>query len=222
MAGWAMVGQSWVAYADCEIAYKGSALAYLQKGSYIILRKSDGSVSIQGGDLNQPRNYIRSTKIEVHDDVIICSNKKEELKIKIYGLFWKQYMTSWGTGKVELYRTERQLVQKLIKNIDTWIPQSPERIITEEYRTACGPVDVGIEIGQDLYLLEVKRRVATIKDCTQVMRYRDHVPHAQPRLYLVAPNISDNGLKYAEQNNITYIQLEWDEVPIAFAKLIND
>ncbi len=158
-AGWALIGDSWVAWADCEAAYVGTALGLLTKGSYLIHRKSDGSVSIFGGDLNKPKNYIRSTNVEVIDDVIVFSNKKEKLKIKIHKLFWKQVMSAWATNKVNLYRTEQQLVDKLIREIETWIPGASKGEIHREYRTAAGPVDVAVEIGNDIHLLECKRRL---------------------------------------------------------------
>jgi len=218
--GWAIIGDSWVAWADCEVAYVGRALGLLAKGSYLIHRKPDGSVSIHGGDLTKPKNYIRSTDITVEDKVIIFSNKKEKLKIKIYKLHWKQTMNAWATNKVNLYRTEQQLVDKLIRDIDTWIPPHPDRIIHREYRTAGGPVDVAVECGEDLHILEVKRRNVTVKDITQVLKYDDFVEHSHAKLYLVAPGISANGLAYAEKNSITFIELDWDQVPAVFASLV--
>jgi len=218
-AGWAVIGESWVAWADCEVAYIGTALGLLNKGTYLIHRKPDGSVSVHGGDLNKPKNYIRSTDVKVENDVVIFSNKKELLKIKIHKLHWKQTMSAWATNRVDLYRTEAQLVDKLVNNMDTWVPDE-NKIIHREYRTAGGPVDVAVEVGEDIHLFEVKRRRATIKDVTQVLKYNDLIDHETPKLYLVAPGISDKGLAYAEKHNIKFIELDWDAVPVNFSKLV--
>ena len=217
---WALVGDSWIAYLSCAVAYEGRAVGTLDRGDFILIRKRDGSVSVIGGDLNQPRNYIRATEVKAQDDIIIFSNKKEKLIIQVEKLHWKNGITTWSTNKVELYRTEAQLVEKLIKSIDTWIPEASKQEITREYRTPAGPVDVAVQFSHQLHLLEVKRRKATIKDCTQILKYDDHVEN-ECHLYLVAPEISDNALTYAEKNKITYIQLEWDPLPLGFAGLID-
>lgn len=216
-------GDNWVMYADCEVAYNGAALAHLRRGNYLIIKKRDGSVSIQGGDLNQPRNYIRSTSVEIHNNIIVCQNKREWLKIKIHNHWWMKNTEQWDAHKVELYRTEQQLVDKLLRCLGELLPEAIGGEIIREYRIPeAGAIDVGIFKPHTSWLVEVKRKKVTLQTIGQVLKYRDHYSeqHA-PHLVIVAPDISPNGLKYAQSHNIRFIQLVWDDVPTAFNELLS-
>lgn len=217
---WALRHNCWIAYLKCSVVYDGTAVGYLSSGDYVVMCKADGSVSVSGGDLNKFKNYIRSTERYGKENIITFKNKKEELHLDIDELYWFQPINSWACNKVSLYRTEAQLVDKLVREMDTWVPFSECRIIYREYQTDAGPVDVAVRVTNDIHLFEVKRRKSTIKDITQVLKYDDNIIDRNAKLYLVAPSISDNALAYADKHNVKFIELDWDPMPEAFASLI--
>lgn len=223
LADWALIGDNWVASLSCSVVYEGSAVGVLNRGDFILFKKRDGSVSIHGGSLNQPRNYLRSTKIEVDDKVIIFSNKKERLIIHVECLHWKNGAGTWSENLVQIYRSERQLVEKFCTNIKTLLPEAYMGDVQLEYQIpGNGRVDIGIFKENKTWLIEVKRKKATQVNVGQVIKYRDHYSDThQPNLVLAAPDISDNGLVYAEKNGIQFIPLEWDPLPVDIQKLID-
>jgi len=201
---------SWVACVVGSIKYEGRAIGKLSKGTYVVLRKPDGSVSVQARDLNQPRNYIRAKEIILEKSLLICINKKEKIIIDIRNIQWFQNMPLWSGAKVKLYKTEAQLVDKLIRNIKKYLPDLPEIIPQREFAVPGGKVDVAVMGKNKLFLFEVKRRKCTLRDIRQVLQYDDHID-MECILHLVAPDISENALKYATINKIKFIELTWDE-----------
>ena len=219
---WATVQDTWVAYLNCSVLYDGTAVGALSRGDYLLIKKHDGSVSIHGGSLNQPRNYIRCTEVKTKEKSIIFINKKERLVVEVAKLHWMQPIRSWSESKVAIYKSERQLVEKFCKNIKTLLPEAYGGEVVLEYRIpGNGTVDIGIFKPNETWLIEVKRKRATQATTGQILKYRDHYSEEhQPNLLLVAPDISDNGLAYAESNNIRFIPLDWDPIPGDFERLL--
>lgn len=222
MVAWATKSDSWVAYLNCSVLYEGTALGALSRGDFLLIRKRDGGISIHASTLNQPRNYIRSTEVKVKNKTIIFTNKKEKLIVEVTKLHWMQNINSWSENKVEIYKSERQLVTKFCDNIKTLLPEAYGGEVELEYRIpGNGTVDVGVFKTDETWLIEVKRKRATQGTTGQILKYRDHYSeNHQPHLLLVAPDISDNGLAYAESNNIRFIPLTWDPIPAHFETLL--
>lgn len=202
---------SWVAELVCDVEYCGSALGKLPSGSYLVIRKSDNSISVQAGDKNLPRNYLRAQTISVDDEYckIICSNKKERLTITVTTIKWIQ-VTELSTDTVTITNSEKQLVDKFeayVKEIN------PNAITTREFVTEAGKCDLVIEyLGKYDYcdVCEFKRRRSNLADIFQLKRYSKSItkPH---QLYLMAPGISKNAEKHLESNGVKFVKVTWDD-----------
>jgi len=205
---------SWVAEFVCDVSYYGSAFGKLASGSYLVIRKPDNSISVQAGDKNLPRNYLRALEIstDIQNCKIICTNKKERLVINVHEIKWIQ-PTALSLETVVITNSEKQLVDKFeayVKETNT------NAVTTREFVTEAGKCDLVIEyIGKYNYcdVFEAKRRKASLADIFQLRRYSKSInkPH---QLYLMAPGISKNAEKHLESNNVKFIKVTWDD-PIA-------
>lgn len=214
---------AWIASVECEAVYSGPAvIGLLETGVYLLIKKRDGSISIHANNLNQPRNYLRSTEIIISHNIIIFHNKKEKLKIKINQIHWYKPIEDLSQHKTILYGTESQLVEKLINNIHDIIPETLGAEIIREYIIPeCGPIDVAIFKENKCWLIEAKRKKITKKAVSQLLQYRSHYKEdKEVYQYLVGPEISPSALKWAEENNIKFIELYWDKIPDNFQELL--
>lgn len=197
-------------YAYCEVQYAGRAVSYLKPGNYLITHKSDGSLLIHNGENITPCNYQGpGSKLRLESDTLISQRKKEIIKIKILNLIHFSPLSEWSNNKIEIQKTELELVKKFVANWDTYIT-SPVATIETEYKTPVGSIDIiGIEIKGCKHVVEVKRKTATIKDCTQLKRYVDYFGIGTAG-YLASPNISQNARTYLGGCGFSWICIDFE------------
>lgn len=199
---------SWVAELICEVAYHGSAIGKLISGSYLVIRKPDNSISIQAGDKNLPRNYLRALKIstDLQHCKIVCSNKKEQLTINIQEIRWIQ-QTKLSLNTVVITNSEKQLVDKFISTIGTFITGANETNTFREYQLeGNGKVDIITFLDGVTWIIEAKRKKVTQKCIAQVLQYKHHAPPGNITLAIIGPDISKNASAYAERTGVKFIQ----------------
>jgi RecB family endonuclease NucS len=197
-------------YARCEVKYDGRAYSVLEEGNYLILYKGDGSLQIHGSTKIQPRNYQGAKSIlEQRGHLLISRNRKETITIIIHKVINITYLQFWSEAEISIKRTEQELVQKIFDNWGDYIDGEFE-VIEKEYPTKYGPVDL-IGLGKEIVaIVEVKRRKATVSDCTQLRRYIEAVEAPHVTGYLAAPQIGDNAAKYLEEHGCGWIRVEFD------------
>ena len=198
-----------ILYSDCKVEYDGRAYSKLPDGKYLIIYKQDGSLQIHGANKITPRNYqgAKST-LQYNDDLLISTNKKEMITIKINSIIHLAELKDWSLQEIQISKTEKDLVDKLCMNIDKYLDKHVKDV-TLEYKTNHGPVDIVAIDGQNIKnVIEVKRRKATIKDGTQLRKYLECIENSNG--YVAAPDISDKALKYLEQHKCRFIKVTFD------------
>lgn len=200
-------------YFSGDVAYVGRAFGSLEDGKFLLLYKNDKSITIHAGIDIPARNYMGAgSSLEIKGNMLLFVHKKEILKIKVNEILWYQPMSNWSENKVQLKRTEQELVNKLFSNWGNYIDGEFE-IIEREYPTEYGPVDlVGIETNKTYHVVEAKRRRGTVADCTQLKKYLEAITTSTNLVkgYLASPQISDNAAKYLEKHGHKWIQIDFD------------
>jgi RecB family endonuclease NucS len=148
------------------------------------------------------------TNIVIAPDNIIANRKSEKLIITIYDILECYYPYDWSDSKIEISRTEAELVDKLIAGASTYFDGTIE-LIEREYRTDAGPIDLFVKTSTNTYLVEAKRARITLNACYQIRRYMD--AYGLDAIPCVAgPGISDNAKKHCDSNSILYISVDFD------------
>lgn len=198
-------------FADCEVIYDGRASSVLQRGKYLIIFKNDRSVSIHANDLITPRNYMGSDSLlRIDDNIIEFKRRKEIIKVIIYNTINITYLEEWASHKIAICRTEKELVQKICKNWSTYFTDEDVDIRCE-VPTELGPIDILGTTDRLLYIIEVKRRTAVIKDVTQLLRYVEAMSGTKEvKGFIAAPSISKNAFGYLSKHNLGYLEVQFD------------
>lgn len=205
------MSRSFSLYFSGSVKYDGRALGLLGPGRFLLLRKNDGSVSVHGGTLIPPRNYMGAKAsmegIIAAGQTIVFERKGETISIVIDEIHFFEYMDDWSEDEVCLRRTERELVNKLFWNWPDYFDATCYSIETE-VQTEFGPIDLlGTEFDGTLHVVEVKRRKATVTDCIQLRKYVETVGGIG---YLAGPEIGDKAIKYLKSHGYNWVQVEFD------------
>ena len=195
-----------ILYADCHIEYDGRAYSKLDRGNYLIIVKKDKSVQIHAADKIPPRNYQgQNSIISIDNNILTVVNKKEIIKITIFTILNLSYLENWSEKSLQLTRTESELVDSIVSNINNYI-EDDIISIQKEYKTPCGPIDIGIVSKSRLHLIEVKRNTITTNNVYQLKKYVDSL-EGPISPYIAGPNIRDNAKSICDKNGIKYIQI---------------
>jgi endonuclease len=205
-----------VMFADCTVIYNGRAYSTLERGNYLIIYKPDGSVSIHGADLVMPRNYISSNgklEVDVVNNRLIFTKKKESVTINLVAIHSVSYLDDWSSHKIVISRTEKELAKKIF---DNWFRLFDDVFydVVMEYPTPLGPIDIAGFTSSTDYIVEVKRRKASLKDVTQLRRYVEALEGRGKlcKAYLAAPSIAKGALSYLEKHELNFLQVDFDIV----------
>lgn len=197
------------------VTYEGRAIGNLPLGNYLLLIKNDRSVSIHGGTKISPRNYL-GTNCEFSGETqdgydLILSKKNETITIHFEHIHYQRILNDWSTEEVTITNTEAHLVQKLISEIDLHIPNVKE--IRREVQSGAGPIDIwAITDDEVIHVIEVKRRKASIADCSQLDRYVRQFRVAEAKGYLASPSIGKKALAYLESSGYSWIEVSFQEL----------
>jgi RecB family endonuclease NucS len=199
-------------YANCEVLYEGRASSSLERGNYLVVYKNDRSVSIHGATIVMPRNHMGAgSKLREEGNQILFQRKGETVCIKINHIHFLNYLDDWSESKIVICRTEKELAKKIFDNWSDLFDDNFE-IVEMEFGTDLGPIDlVGFTLTTD-YIVEVKRKRASLKDVTQLRRYVEAMEHrGRPcRAFLAAPEIAKNAMKYLEKHNLQFLEVNFD------------
>jgi len=197
-------------YANCSIEYDGRANSKLKPGNYLVIHKNDGSLLIHGGDKTTAKNYQSSGAVlELAANAVVSRRRNETIKVIISEILFYKALDNWSEHNIAIVKTESDLVNKLVANIDDYLGIEVEKVI-REYTTDLGKVDV-CAIGKDgkLHLIEVKRIKATKNHCNQLRKYMDCVDNSLG--YLASPEIGESTLKFMNEKGYKWIQVTFDQ-----------
>jgi RecB family endonuclease NucS len=201
-------------FADCTVLYDGRASSTLERGRYLIVKKTDGSYLIHGSDKCPPRNYQGpNSKLTIDGDRLICTNRKEVIIVTVYDIINYHELINWSSAKIKISKTEKELVDKIQNNWASYFPDKTHLELHREFKTAVGDIDLlGVSI--NCYLaIEAKRKKITLKDCTQLRRYIEHLQEGMPGTidgWLAAPSIGKKALQYLKKHNLHWLQIDFD------------
>lgn len=199
-------------YAECTVLYEGRAASTLELGNYLVLYKQDGSLSIHGTTMVLPRNYMAGgTTLELDGDKLIIHRKKETIIITVVKVHYLHFMEDWSASKIVICRTEKELAHKIFNHWCDYFPDDQFEIIELEHPTELGPIDIlGLTDTTD-FVVEVKRKRATLKDVTQLRRYIEAKSGTrQVKGFLAAPTIGGAARKYLEKHDLAFLQVNFD------------
>jgi len=195
---------SHIILANCSVEYDGRGLSKLSSGVYLIIIKADSSLQIHTSRLIKPINYMAAgSRIEFDENKIIARNRTEVIKITISEMIHSFSPAEWHDNKIQMLRTEAELVQKLISELKADFPDDE---YIEEYDTkSLGLIDlVRIDTSAVYHSYEVKRKKASIANVSQAIRYVEYLSAINMKCvgYIVAPSITGNAMEYAESKHI--------------------
>ena len=197
-------------YADCVVEYDGRAKSVLNRGNYVILHKSDGTLIIHGNSLVTPLNYQSSKAVMRQEGNKLISDRKDErIIIELYNIYDYHEFTNWSNNKIDIKNTESDLRDKLVDNINNYFNNIVE--VIKEHGTPYGPVDI-LVINDVNNIIEVKRKKITLNNCMQLEKYMKYFNDINERCsgYLAGPDISSNAIEYINNNCLNYINIDFN------------
>ncbi len=203
---------AFVLYCNCEVYYSGRALSSLSPGNYLIIHKPDGTLLIHGSEKNPPRNYQGpGAKLEFINNKLISRRKSETIEIIIHDIISYVPLIKWSNNLVEITKTEKDLVRKLLDNWFDYFNVELE-IIYIEYQSNLGPIDfLGIDNKNVYHIVEAKRGTAVLSHCSQLNRYIESFQEKNADIvgYIASPKISANAMVYLEKHGCRWIQIDF-------------
>lgn len=218
-------------FASAEVFYNGRATSTLQVGNYLIIHKPDASLSIHGASFSKPLNYQNgSSKVEIIKDEIVledmganlfsatplfvirAENKGEVLYVAVHEVYSDVRHEGWSDHKIVLTRSERDLVNQIINDLDVYFPDVDAVLVELEAPTPYGSVDILILDAAGIrHIVEVKRRTVSVAGCGQLARYANYYVGMgfEVRQYVAAPGISRNAQEYATNNGQEFVLAEF-------------
>jgi len=204
------VEQPFSLYADIDVTYNGRASSTLERGKYLIIHKSDGTLLIMGGSLYKPRNYQSpGAVLKINGNQLTSSRKDECISITVHQIISYVEYPEWSISRTKITKTERELRDRIAKFIRDFIPTAAEVFI--EFQTPVGNIDILVIDNDGLYnVIEVKRGKANLAACSQTNRYSDYFKSLGycTKNYIASPSISQNALNYAEERGIIWLKVD--------------
>lgn len=193
-------------FVNCEISYNGRARSTLERGNYVIIRKSDGTLMIHGSTLLKPLNFQPPGATITDNGKIISIKNKESIEISIFQIIHYFEINEWSNNKITIQDTESDLRNQVINDIHLYFQDVKE--IHQEYQTQFGPIDLLVVQSDTKNVIELKRGRAGISACTQVERYMKTLS-GKVRGYIMSPTITKGALEYAKVHDITYLAVNF-------------
>lgn len=223
--------KAFVLLGDFEIAYNGRASSTLECGQYLVIYKPDKSISIHGAkakalNYQNPNSeltiYRRGKEFDIWSVffqtcpkfLIYCTNKNETLLIGVFKIIRYLDISSLSNNKIKLNRSEKELVQQIVKDIVNYLPKLQIISVKTEVPTPYGNIDIEVmDDSNTFHLLEVKRKLVSLAGCSQISRYAKYYTEQgkETKEYVAGPKISKNALKYCQQNNQTWLKADFNQ-----------
>ena len=176
------------------------------------MHKLDGSLLIHGSFKTTPINYQGpGAKLEYSGNLLISKRKSEIIKIIVYDIISYMPITEWSNSSLKIEKTEKELVQKLYDNWESYFNVKLINIYLE-YKSNLGPIDfLGIDDNDIYHVVEVKRKTAVINHCSQLKRYLESLEEQNIKTigYIASPSISRNAFAYLEKHGYKWINLNF-------------
>lgn len=210
------INTPFVLFCNCSVTYHGRGISTLQTGNYLIIHKSDGAFLVHGSTLAPPLNYQKQgAKLyrQPSGGVLISQSKHETVNVQINYIYWMHPMRLWSDRKIEITRTEKEIVSKLHAKLSQYIPSVEFRETRREAMTTAGPADLlAVDATGTYHVFEAKRAVISINAVHQLYKYllALRADNCKCVGYVVAPTIGPKALEYAAKYDIKYLRVAHD------------
>lgn len=199
--------------AECSVSYSGRASSTARESVRLIILKQDGTVLVHEASGREPLNWQSKSDIVARldsDQVVELRTSRwsprEELIIKITGNVWMA-VTVLGNVGLTLFGKEEDLIEELSNNPS--LIMKGATLIAKEVSTPYGRIDILLRDNSGrLIIVEVKRSRADIEAAQQLHRYVEYYSRLGLEVtgILVAPDISNQALKYLGDHGLRYFR----------------
>lgn len=204
-----------VIVANCSAEYSGRGETRLAPHVRMVVIKDDGSLMLHSAEGVKPLNYMRApVTITQSETQIVAESRTERLVIDLIELI-DEYSFDVPAGDPGLERdgTEDQLQE--------WLADNPGmfgdgyHLVSREYRTPRGPVDILFEHSDGHLLFVEVKRTALASAVDQVLRYvnaylENEDPDADARACVAALDIRAGTLTQAAKKGVSCLTVPCD------------
>jgi RecB family endonuclease NucS len=203
--------------AHCSVEYQGRLGARLAPANRLILCKADGSIAIHSDSkAYKPLNWMNPPcTIVEHDGVIDATTPKgETLHIVLHEVLSDTAVELGDDPGLEKDGVEAELQALLAARVAAL--RDGLSLITREYPTDIGPVDLLCRDGDGRTIVVEVKRVGEIAGVEQLVRYQERLDRdarfAPTVGMFVAERIKPQARVFAESRNITCIEIDLDDL----------
>ena len=202
--------------ARCEVRYSGRLQAILPEALRLLMIKSDGSVMVHadtGG--YKPQNWMTPpTVIEEEPGLIVVRKRaggaEDRLEIRVHEVLSDVEHDMGEAAALEKEGVERELQEALA--VSPGSCGEGLRLVSREWQTDIGPVDLMCRGGEGGYVAVEIKRVGTLEAVEQLTRYLERI-RAVPGLgdcrgVLAAQTVKPQARTLAESRGIACVEVD--------------
>jgi RecB family endonuclease NucS len=203
--------------ANCSVVYQGRLGARLAPATRLIMCKADGSIAIHSDSkAYKPLNWMNPPCTIVERDGVIeaTTPKGESLRIELHEVLADTAVDMGDDPGLEKDGVEAELQALLAARVDAL--RHDMELITREYMTDIGPVDLLCRDGDGRTIVVEVKRVGEIAGVEQLLRYQERLDRdarfAPTVGYFVAERIKPQAKVFAQSRGITCLEIDLTEL----------
>jgi endonuclease len=199
--------------AKCSVEYQGRLGARLAPANRLVLFKADGSIAVHSDSkAYKPLNWMNPPcTITERDGVVAATTPKgETLRIELHEVLSDTTIELGTEPGLEKDGVEAELQMLLAARVEAL--RDGMTLITREYPTDIGPVDLLCRDGDDRTVVVEVKRVGEIAGVEQLVRYQERLdldPRFAPTVgFFVAERIKPQAKVFAQSRGITCVEID--------------
>ena len=198
--------------AECSIDYTGRLSAHLPLARRLIVVKADGTVIVHGDKGHKALNWMSppNTIIERPHDWSVTGSGGDRLEITIAGIHSDTTIELGNEPGLQKAGSEYELQWLLAQSPD--VIESGARLVTREFPTDLGPVDLLLRAADGATVAVEVKRVGELQAVEQLSRYLDRLNGdaslAPVRGILVAQTIKPQTRVLATSRGIACVEVD--------------
>ena len=203
--------------ARCTVEYQGRLGARLSAATRLILCKADGSIAIHSdAKAYKPLNWMNPPCVIEEDANIITARtpKGETLRIELLEVLHDATVHLGEDPGLEKDGVEAELQQLLAARVAAL--REDLTLITREYPTDIGPVDLLCCDAEGRTLVVEVKRIGEIASVEQLLRYQERLDRdarfAPTAGMLVAQHIKPQAKVFAEGKGVAWVEVDLDHL----------
>jgi RecB family endonuclease NucS len=199
--------------ARCSVEYQGRLGARLAPATRLILCKADGSIAIHSDSkAYKPLNWMNPpcSIVESDDAITATTAKGETLRIELHEVLSDVTIALGDDPGLEKDGVEAELQALLAARVAAL--RDGLELITREYPTDIGPVDLLCRDHDGRTIVVEVKRVGEIAGVEQLLRYQERLDRdarfAPTVGMLVAERIKPQAKVFAESRGVTCVEID--------------